>query len=111
MAALLCAGCSNSNDAKIDTLAQKLDAVISNQSIINAKLDTIPKTISDIGFYYYTNETSEINFSQTNILAALDSHENSINDETRRVGVIIFTNVAGFQADTLNTLNQIKLHF
>jgi len=57
---ILLAGCSQSNNdsAKIDALSQKLDMVISNQAVINGKLDALPETINRFGYFYYTNEVN-----------------------------------------------------
>jgi hypothetical protein len=62
--AALCAGCSNSNDddAKIAALSQKLDMVISNQTVISARLSIMP---TDDGMVrmsnvYYTNTANSI---------------------------------------------------
>lgn len=57
---VLCAGCSqSSNDsARIDALSAKLDTVISNQDVINEKLDALPMTVRNLDYFYYTNEVN-----------------------------------------------------
>jgi len=112
--AVVCAGCSNSNEnTKIDALSQTLDAVIQNQAAINTKLDALPsmKQIDLMSFYYHTNALNAVQGHIDLMMAVQETKiEDSVNSETRRVGVIIFTNVASFQADTLDALNEIKLH-
>ena len=113
-AAMLCSGCDSKKDAKpdaagqIENLAQKLDMVISNQSVITAQLRAFPKIASDIGFFYHTNETHQVYLMQSNLLTALNYHEISINNESRRIGTIIFTNVASFQSDILNVVGSMQ---
>ena len=110
---VLCAGCSDSDQStKLNALSAKLDSVILNQAAIFAKLDGLPNT--KYNYLYYSNIIYQVFETKTNLLAALTSQEfqieNSVNSETRRVGVIIFTNVAGFQVDTLSNLSDIRFH-
>ncbi len=107
---LFVAGCSNSNDDKIQALSTKLDAVLANQAAINAKLDALP-TVNQLNALSLYNQTNAANYVCTNLesLIILEGSivENSVNAETRRVGVIIYTNVMDTEFDTLNTVSQV----
>lgn len=115
LAIALCAGCSQSqrDNEKIEALTQKVDLLYSNQVIIKAQLDAMPKIINNVGYYYHTNNVSQMASCLKATMDLMGIQEKSIvedvNTETRRVSVIMFTNFAGFQADTLDTINQIKL--
>jgi hypothetical protein len=70
LAALLCAGCSNSNNdsAKIDALNKRLDWIVqsqseimSNQAALSARMDkqftALPNmgSINEVSYFYYSN--------------------------------------------------------
>jgi hypothetical protein len=114
LVAAVCAGCSQSGDnSRIESISQKLDAISqaqvlisSNQTVILNELadqsTNLPLQFNSLAYFYHTNMLSFVEFEQ-------QTTKESVNGETRRVAVIMFTNFAGFQADTLDTLNQIKL--
>jgi hypothetical protein len=114
---LICAtvflcGCdkSNTDNAKIESLSQKLDLVLQNQSTTTSNqtvifneveaLKTKAEANSQMALYYYTNQVNAQIFCASNVIGALASDEqksvDAINSETRQVAemntIMILTN-------------------
>jgi len=109
----LCAGC-NDNADKLKALSAQLSEIQKNQLMICSNECNLWNEVESvrtnaIAIQYGNVQLS--NFYFTNTLNAMvgqeASIERNINAETRRVGVIIYTNVMNSEYDTLNTVSQV----
>lgn len=93
VSSVLLGGCdrSNTDNAKIDALSQKLDTAIQNQATIEAKL----ANDEQMGVYFYTNQVNAQIFCASNLISALAS------DEQKSVDAI---NTHTFQVAQMNTI-------
>jgi hypothetical protein len=103
------AGCSRHTKSEMGLISDQLHQIQTNQIAICQRLDAMqvqmagmPKMMSDSGFFYYTNTLDAMGIQEKNI-------ELAVNSETRRVGIVTYTNLANFQVDAIDVLNQIKL--
>jgi hypothetical protein len=57
---LVCAGCGQTDSAKVEALSLKLDAVLAGQAAITARLDAFPAWVNSNQYHYYTNTLTAI---------------------------------------------------
>lgn len=109
----LCAGCKDDSD-RLNAIAAQLSELQKSQLILCTNQCNLWYEIESVRTNALANQNESMlmnYFYFTNTLGAMVgqevSIENNINSETRRVGVIIYTNVMDSQYDTLNTVSQV----
>ena len=111
--AALCAGCNDNSD-KLNAISAQLSEIQKDQLMICTNEYYLWNEVESVRTNAIACQNGNVwlgNFYFTNTISAMvgqeASIERNINAETRRVGVIIYTNVMNSEYDTLNTVSQV----